>query len=186
LRELMASGAFREDLFYRLNGITIELPPLAARRDRGTLIRKCIAQEFGGSGECASIESAALKQLMNYDWPGNIRELRNAIRTALAICEGDVIRCCDLPSEIRQFKRKDRAASRTVGRTAASEDAALVQDKPVSFESAEREVLVKAIEQNRWVMSRVAKQLGISRNTLYRKLQAHRIQITRPGKQRAW
>jgi transcriptional regulator of acetoin/glycerol metabolism len=182
LRELLARGEFREDLYYRLNGITIELPPLAARRDRAVLIRKCIAREFGGSGESASIESAALKQLMAYDWPGNIRELRNAIRTALAICEGGVIRCCDLPGEIRQYKRTNRPAANSV----SAETPAEAPEEPASFESAERKVLLQAIEQNHWVMSRVAAQLGISRNTLYRKLRMHHIPIIRPRSQTAW
>ena len=182
LRELLARGEFREDLYYRLNGITIELPPLAARRDRGALIRKCIAQEFGGGGESASIESAALKQLLNYDWPGNIRELRNAIRTALAICEGGVIRCCDLPAEIRQHKRGGRAGPARI----SAAPVAAEQEELASFESAERKVLLQAIEQNRWVMSRVAARLGISRNTLYRKLRLHRIPITRPRNKSGW
>jgi transcriptional regulator of acetoin/glycerol metabolism len=181
LRELLARGEFREDLYYRLNGITIELPSLSSRRDRGDLIRKCIAREFGGTGESASIESAALKQLMSYDWPGNIRELRNAIRTALAICEGGVIRCCDLPTEIRQLKRVSRST-----RDSDAPEAAAAPEEPASFESAERKVLLQAIEQNHWVMSRVAAQLGISRNTLYRKLHTHRIPIIRPRNQTAW
>jgi sigma-54 dependent transcriptional regulator, acetoin dehydrogenase operon transcriptional activator AcoR len=165
LRQLMEAGRFREDLYYRLNGITIELPSLAGRQDRAALIRKCIARECGSASVPAdAIESAAFRCLLDYHWPGNIRELRNTIRTALAICDGGVIRCADLPAEIRE--------SGTSG-------ARQVEPMPASFESAERAVLLQVMEQNHWVMSRVAAQLRISRNTLYRKIKAHDIVIAR-------
>ena len=165
LRELLARGMFREDLYYRLNGITLELPALAARRDKEGLIRRCIAGETA-TGRTVSIEGVAFHRLASYDWPGNIRELRNAIRTALAICENDIIRLSDLPPEIGQPGARLRQA------TAAT-------DQEISLEGAEREALLRVIEKNDWVMSHVAAQLGISRNTLYRKIKRHRIPLTR-------
>ena len=165
LRELLARGLFREDLYYRLNGITLELPALAARRDKETLIRKCMASEIAADGT-ASIESAALGRLAAYGWPGNIRELRNTLRTALALCENNVIRIGDLPAEI------GRAGPHAQRVTVSPE-----QD--ISLEHAEREALLRVIEKNDWVMSHVAAQLGISRNTLYRKIKRHRIPLTR-------
>ncbi|MDB6101873.1 MAG: hypothetical protein JWO52_1872, partial [Gammaproteobacteria bacterium] len=165
LRELLARGMFREDLYYRLNGITLELPALAARRDKEALIRKCIASEVA-IGAAASIESPALERLASYDWPGNVRELRNTIRTALAICEDNVIRLGDLPPEIGhpgQCRPRPSASA----------------DQDVSLQGAEREALLHVIEKNDWVMSHVAAQLGISRNTLYRKIKRHRIPLTR-------
>jgi transcriptional regulator of acetoin/glycerol metabolism len=165
LRELMQQGRFRDDLYYRLNGITIELPSLAARQDRSALIRKCIARECGSASLAAgAIESGALRCLMDYHWPGNIRELRTAIRTALAICDGGVIRCGDLPAEVRHCG------------TGGSQHH---EPGPASFASAERGVLLQVIERHNWVMSRVAVELRISRNTLYRKIKAHGIQIVR-------
>ncbi len=165
LRELLARGMFREDLYYRLNGITLELPPLTARRDKEALIRKCIASEVH-TGESASVEASALERLVAYDWPGNIRELRNTIRTALAICENKVIRLGDLPEEITQPDRRLRQMARRA-------------DHDVSLEGAEREALLHVIEKNDWIMSHVAAQLGISRNTLYRKIKRHGIPLTR-------
>ncbi len=164
LRELLARGLFREDLYYRLNGITLELPSLAVRRDKETLIRKCMAGEIPAGGT-ASIESAAMDRLASYGWPGNVRELRNTIRTALAICESNVIRLGDLPAEIAQPGSHLR-------RVATAE-----QD--TSLAHAEREALLRVIEMNDWVMSHVAAQLGISRNTLYRKIKRHGIPLTR-------
>jgi transcriptional regulator of acetoin/glycerol metabolism len=162
LRELLLRGMFREDLYYRLNGITLELPALAARRDKEALIRKCIASEIP-AGTTASIEGAAMDRLASYNWPGNIRELRNTIRTALAICEQSVIRLSDLPAEITHPGRQ----------------AAAPGEPDISLEHAEREALLRVIEKNDWVMSHVATQLGISRNTLYRKIKRHGIPLTR-------
>jgi transcriptional regulator of acetoin/glycerol metabolism len=165
LRELLARGMFREDLYYRLNGMTIELPALAARRDTEALIRKCIGSEVP-IDQSASIERAALERLTAYGWPGNIRELRNTIRTSLAICEGGKIRLSDLPPEIRQPGREGHRIAPTAG-----------QD--LSLEGAERAALLQVIEKNDWVMSHVAAQLGISRNTLYRKIKRHGIPLIR-------
>jgi len=171
LRDMLASGAFREDLFYRLNGITLEMPSLAKRRDKEALVRKCIGQESAG-GEPVAIELGALEQLIAYHWPGNIRELRNAIRTALAICEGRLIRLSDLPSEIRQFEVRPAAA---VGSSPAS--AARASGACTSLEIAERQALLEVIERNGWNMTQVAAQLRLSRNTLYRKLRRHGIAV---------
>ena len=87
LRSMIARGQFREDLYYRLNGITLELPRLADRTDKDQLIRKLLGAETS-DGRPVAIETDAFNVLLNYDWPGNIRELRNVIRTALAICDG--------------------------------------------------------------------------------------------------
>jgi len=163
LRELLVRGLFREDLYYRLNGITLELPALAARRDKEALIRRCIASEIP-AGNSASIETSALDRLAAYNWPGNIRELRNTVRTALAICENSVIRLSDLPAEIAHAARQSTAPS---------------GEQDVSLEHAEREALLRVIEKNDWVMSHVATQLGISRNTLYRKIKRHGIPLVR-------
>ena len=91
VREMIARGEFREDLYYRLNGITLELPPLAARTDKERLIREFLAAETSDDRP-AAIEVAAFQRLLAYQWPGNVRELRNVIRTALAICDGGVVR----------------------------------------------------------------------------------------------
>lgn len=171
LRALVESGEFREDLYYRLNGITLELPPLCQRRDKEMLIRQCIARE-SGTGEPPAIEIAALQRLLDYAWPGNMRELRNTIRTALALCDEGVIRVRDLPGEIV-------SSSQRVGSQPAAHFNASVTE--VSFESAERDALLCVIHQHRWVMSRVADHFGISRNTLYRKIKRHGISLVRPS-----
>ncbi|HLZ99930.1 MAG TPA: sigma 54-interacting transcriptional regulator, partial [Steroidobacteraceae bacterium] len=171
LQDLLERGEFREDLYYRLNGITLDLPPLALRHDKEALIRKCIARESGGR-EDAAIEMAALQRLLDYEWPGNIRELRNTIRTALALGENGTIRVGDLPDEIRatSSRRRGRATDRT-------DDGG---EPGITFETAERDALLRVMEQHRWVMSHVAAHFGVSRNTLYRKIKRHGIPLSRP------
>jgi transcriptional regulator of acetoin/glycerol metabolism len=189
LREMIARGTFREDLYYRLNGITLELPALCERTDKERLIQHALAAETG-NGRPAAIERDALQRLLAYSWPGNIRELRNVIRTALAICEGGVVRAMDLPREIREV------SSRTDGRPeamagpnaqpswspggAVGPDMADESCEPASqprnrLQAAERAALLRAMEELHGNMSRVAAELGVSRNTLYRKIKRHGI-----------
>jgi len=171
LSEMMACGDFREDLYYRLNGISLELPALAARQDKEALICKCIARE-SSAGPAACAEANALRRLLAYSWPGNIRELRNTIRTALAICDNHVIRLDDLPAEIRRYQPRLRDADDEVTRGRESRP-------QISLESAERQALIQVIEENHWNMTLVAAHFKISRNTLYRKIKRHGILVTR-------
>jgi sigma-54 dependent transcriptional regulator, acetoin dehydrogenase operon transcriptional activator AcoR len=167
LRSMIVRNLFREDLYYRLNGITIELPPLAQRTDKERLIREFLTAETT-DGRPAAIEMDAFRCLLAYGWPGNIRELRNVIRTALAICDGGVVRLRDLPSEVR-----DDAAR------AALED---TQDQPsqcTPLQAAERRALMQAVQDCGGNMSRAAQLLGISRNTLYRRCK--RLQVPLHG-----
>jgi len=169
LSDMMGRGEFREDLYYRLNGVSVELPPLSKRHDKEALICKCIARESAG-GAVASIEAIALKRLLVYHWPGNIRELRNTIRTALAICDDRVIRLSDLPADIRRYAPPLRGQGQDADCMAGT-------GAQISLASAERQALVQVIEQNHWNMTMVAAHFRIGRNTLYRKIKRHGIPI---------
>ena len=169
LRSMIARGQFREDLYYRLNGITLELPRLAERSDKDQLIRKLLGAETS-DGRPVAIETDAFQCLLDYDWPGNIRELRNVIRTALAICDGGVVRLRDLPSEVRH------GAADAVAAAQAPTDAVGEGDMPEHLknalspiEAAERQALVKAIKTTDGNMARAATLLQVSRSTLYRR-----------------
>jgi len=172
LREMIARGAFREDLYYRLNGITLELPALAQRADRERVIHRVLGAETT-DGRPAAIEMDALERLVAYPWPGNIRELRNVIRTALAICEGGVVRQIDLPREIREHG----TPIPSVPASAATPAAVPVPATPAAnpLQAAERATLLSMIENCRGNMTRTAELLGMSRTTLYRKLKRHEI-----------
>ncbi|SEP66563.1 Transcriptional regulator of acetoin/glycerol metabolism [Solimonas aquatica] len=174
LRDMIARGEFREDLFYRLNGITLSLPALRQREDLETLIHRILAEE-AEPGRPAGIEAEAFRRLAQHDWPGNVRELRNVIRTALAIAEAGVIRVADLPAELQSramsspmelLSKVPVLSSTTINTGAEAENPLMV---------AEREALLRAIAANAWNMTNTARQLAISRNTLYRKLKAHGI-----------
>ncbi|HKE97119.1 MAG TPA: sigma 54-interacting transcriptional regulator, partial [Povalibacter sp.] len=172
LRAMIARGLFREDLYYRLNGITLELPTLAQRTDKERLIREFLAAETS-DGRPAAIEMDAFKCLLAYSWPGNIRELRNVIRTALAICDGGVVRLKDLPSEVRVPAKTD--APEQLPAPAATADGRSYSP----LETAERDALLRAIRDNDGNMSRAAKHLGVSRNTLYRRCKRLEVAVQR-------
>ncbi|APC16175.1 sigma-54-dependent Fis family transcriptional regulator [Pseudomonas frederiksbergensis] len=160
LLERVQDGSFREDLYYRLNGLEIALPALRERSDKSRLLDFLLAEESGG--ETVLIDAAARQALLDFAWPGNVRQLRNVLRTLAALCEDGRIGVEDLPVMIRQ------------GRPVL----ALVQADEVSehpLDDAERLALLNALEQQRWHMTHTAEQLGVSRNTLYRKLRKHGI-----------
>jgi transcriptional regulator of acetoin/glycerol metabolism len=178
LRSMIARGQFREDLYYRLNGITLELPRLVDRSDKELLIRKLLGAETS-DGRPVAIETDAFQCLLEYDWPGNIRELRNVIRTSLAICDGGVVRLRDLPSEVRQGASGPVEPPRVAtDESIESEDPDLAQDlSPI--EAAERQALVKAIRTTDGNMARAATLLQVSRSTLYRR--CRRLHIVHRG-----
>jgi transcriptional regulator of acetoin/glycerol metabolism len=178
LRSMIARGLFREDLYYRLNGITLELPRLFERTDKEALIRKLLGAE-AGDGRPLAIELDAFQRLLDYEWPGNIRELRNVIRTALAICDGGVVRLRDLPSEVRsgpQICCAAAGAATDAGLTGAAVLAGAAPSDLSPIEAAERQALVKAIRDTAGNMARAANLLQVSRSTLYRR--CRRLAIT--------
>jgi transcriptional regulator of acetoin/glycerol metabolism len=173
LREMIARGTFRDDLYYRLNGITLELPALRERADKERVIHHALAAETR-NGRPAAIERDALQRLLVYPWPGNIRELRNVIRTALAICDGGVIRRIDLPREIREAETVHMTPPPAELRT---DLVAKGVGSANPLHVAERAALLSVIEDCHGNMTRVAMQLGMSRNTLYRRIKRHGIPL---------
>lgn len=167
LRERIATGAFREDLYYRLNGLELKLPTLRERSDRALLIRELLAMESEGVNVCITEEAFAA--LDAYSWPGNIRQLRNVLRTAVALCEDQIIRLEDLPAEIAGLSRPSPVRHPTG-------HGALTLEVAGGLARAEREALLRELDCHEWNISNTAARLGISRNTLYRKLRKHGIQ----------
>jgi transcriptional regulator of acetoin/glycerol metabolism len=175
LPELIEKGEFREDLYYRLEGLPISLPPLRERQDKRALIRHIIANESSDHSADVGIEEEALAALEAYAWPGNIRQLRNVLRTAMALREGSAIALRDLPEEIV------KSSAKSVERIDDSEDLDTTVECPLnSLQSAERVALIQGLERNRWNITNLARQLGLSRNTLYRKIK--RLDIRDPEK----
>jgi sigma-54 dependent transcriptional regulator, acetoin dehydrogenase operon transcriptional activator AcoR len=170
LTDRIATGEFRPDLYYRLQGLVFTLPPLRERGDRRELIRRILSEEAGGR-TAVEIDEAALDRLDRYRWPGNLRELRNVLRTALALREGRVITEADLPDVVR--------SGALLPAPAPAADASTSADLS-PLENAEREALVRELDRHHWNITNVARRLKISRNTLYRKMQ--RLDIRDPNK----
>jgi transcriptional regulator of acetoin/glycerol metabolism len=171
--QMIQNGDFREDLYYRLNGVTLHLPLLRDRGDKADLISTLLREENGGL-DGIRIDEDAFGKLMEYSWPGNIRQLRNALRTASALCRDGVIRASNLPQEILDTEPRPTAPQLAAhGDTAA---AAGTEGSPsAALREAECAALLRELERMRWNISRTAQTLGISRNTLYRKIHKHRI-----------
>jgi transcriptional regulator of acetoin/glycerol metabolism len=177
LREMVSDGSFRSDLYFRLAGFTVEIPPLRARERRADLIRAVLAEQAPE----LSIEDAALARLENFGWPGNLRQLRNVLQALSAFCEGNVIGMDDLPAEIRDAKNiAAETGSRpmdSAGRGALPEevsdpanDQGAATDNLSYLDRAEREALLRLLRRHRWNVTKVATELGASRNTVYRKV----------------
>ncbi|WP_432754670.1 sigma-54-dependent Fis family transcriptional regulator [Pseudomonas sp. WMBT8] len=160
----VANGTFREDLYYRLNGLEVALPPLRERSDKSQLLDFLLAQEADGQAIALAVE--ARQALLDYSWPGNVRQLRTVLRTLAALCDGGRIGLDDLPAVIRQVPSQAHIT---------------VQRGKQPLEDAERLALLTTLEQQRWHMTLVAEQLGVSRNTLYRKLRKHGIALRSAG-----
>ncbi|CAM3080301.1 MULTISPECIES: sigma-54-dependent Fis family transcriptional regulator [Pseudomonas] len=154
----VANGSFREDLYYRLNGLEIAVPPLRERSDKAQLLAFLLAEE--AAGQVVLLDEKARHALLDYAWPGNVRQLRNVLRTLAALCENGRIRLDDLPPLIRQARAAMVVEPRQGG----------------ALDDAERVVLLNALKQQHWHMSHAAESLGVSRNTLYRKLRKHGIE----------
>jgi len=161
LSDMVAEGRFREDLYYRLAGIELLLPALREREDRAELIRNVLADE--GRPD-AALSPAAWDLLMRHPWPGNVRQLHHVLRTAVALADGATLRPEHLPA------LRDEGAPSPA---ACDEDGAAAALAPE--QAQERQNLIDVLESARWNVSQVAKGLGVSRNTLYRRM--HRLHI---------
>jgi len=159
IEERLKQGAFREDLYYRLNVIQIHLPPLRARgEDVLPLADHFLARSVERAGKpLRGFTEAALKVLLGYHWPGNVRELENVVERAVALCEGEIIGPEDFPSALRDRKNPDRLAT------------AVAQG--MTLEQLEREFIERILEAEGGNKTRAAQRLGLDRKTLYRKLE---------------
>ncbi|WP_342595099.1 sigma-54-dependent Fis family transcriptional regulator [Salinicola lusitanus] len=168
LAALIAEGRFREDLYYRLNGAELVLPPLRERADRRDLIQRLFAALAAEQGVSVPLRGDALNALLDAPWPGNVRQLKSALAFALATREGERITVHDLPEGCRA----DLASvPPTPPPSAIPATTQVGHDSDDA--SAEAESLARALAQAGWNVSQVARQLGVSRPTLYRRMRRH-------------
>jgi DNA-binding NtrC family response regulator len=159
LQELIAPGKFRQDLFYRLNIIAIEIPPLRDRKiDIPLLAKEFITKHAKRvSKKIEGISDKALAILMNYNWPGNIRELENVIERAIILTHTTMIVPEDFPESLISHKDRDNL----------SVEGQKLKD---ALKDPEKELISKALDSVEWNRNEAAKTLGINRTTLYKKM----------------
>jgi DNA-binding NtrC family response regulator len=170
LAEMVKGGTFREDLFFRLRVVEIWLPPLRDRREDIPLLARAFLEEFAkdNSQEIAGITPDAMELLSRYRWPGNVRELRTAIEHAVVLCRSDKISVRDLPPWVRhEVAEASPIPSPTLA--APPVDALNVKE-------AEKQLIIRALKDCGGNRSEAARKLGISRRSLYRKLEAYHIE----------
>lgn len=167
LREEVTRGAFREDLYYRLNGMSVTMPPLRERTDIRALVAKIAASETTSRNQQVCFSEKAQHAIENYPWPGNIRQLFNVIRVAVALLDDDefLITDCHLPEELFETVRTPRRTRRS-----SLPSVEVPQVEAISMDAIGRRAALSALEAAGGNLTSAARQLGISRNTMYRKL----------------
>jgi DNA-binding NtrC family response regulator len=165
LKPLIASGAVRADLYYRLNVVSLDLPPLRARRGDIPLLLDHFLQRFAASYKRGDrrFSAEAERVLLSYDYPGNVRELENAVRRAVILCRGDKILPSDLPREMWE--------SAPPTDTTPSEEFHVARAKAI--EEFERKFLVASLRDCGGIVSRAAQRAGLSERNLHAKLKKH-------------
>jgi transcriptional regulator of acetoin/glycerol metabolism len=156
LEGMTERGTFRRDLYYRLNVARVELPPLRDRKDDILLLVEHYRKMLGGD-EISRISEDCMRRLRQYDWPGNIRELKNVLESIFLHCTSDEVQTHDLPARLLDDAQNQ------------------------SLSPDERERLVEALCATRWNKSRAAERLGWSRMTLYRKMAKYQLSQVPPS-----
>jgi two-component system response regulator HydG len=165
LRRAIAEKRFREDLFYRLNVVPLRIPPLRERREDVPLLAAHFLHRYGArTGEAKALTPEALDALSRHDWPGNVRELENVIEQAAALTPGHEIRAADVHVE------RNAGAPAAERRTLAA-----------AVEEAERRAVEDALARCGGDLARVARELGVSATTLWRKMKRHGLEAGPPA-----
>ncbi len=161
LEGLVSEGEFREDLYYRVNVITLTQPPLRGRSIDIPLLVELFRERFANElgRPVADVDPVAMECLCEYHWPGNVRELVNVIERAVVLCRGEVIRLDDLPEVVRREEPRAEVANRLKSALA----------------DPERKLIVESLEAHGWNRQQSARSLGINRTTLYKKMKRHGI-----------
>ncbi len=167
IKAMIREGKFREELYYRLNTMTVNIPPLRERKeDIPVLIRHFLDRLDRHTISCSD---GAMEMLMRYHWPGNVRELKNVIERAVSLCKSTAIDTTDLSPEVVSGSSINLVC----------DDESLTLPLP-TLSGNEQKLIMTALKKNNWNMAKTAKMLGISRAALYEK--ARKFRITRPAK----
>ena len=172
LLKLVGEGLFREDLYYRLNVIDIRTPALKDHReDIASLVSRFLAELSAANGNTVTgIEPAALKMLEDYDWPGNVRQLRNVIEKMVVLASGARLTVDDIPVEVSAPRPAVPAARPPASDIPSSTGSQSLPTTSATLAEGEREQILAALERCHGNKSKAAEELGISRRTIHRKL----------------
>lgn len=167
LEEAVARGDFREDLFYRINVITLTQPSLRERiGDIPLLIEHYLKQFNAQTGrEIRGFDEMAMHALQQYRWPGNVRELVNVVERAVVLAKSNEISAADLPEKIFSESEQRAQVEASLGGTSLKK----------ALSTPERQLIIQALENNGWNRQNTAKALGINRTTLYKKMKKYEI-----------
>ena len=165
LKKMVAEGKFRDDLFYRLSVVTVNLPPLRERRDDVPLLVTAFNRQYSQENNTPvrEITQEAVNLLMAYDWPGNVRELRNAIEQMVVLARGDRLTVRDIPAAIRSGADLTKISVVRPGVT-------------MTVEEAERQLIIQALKETDGNRTKAADKIGMSRRTLHRKLKEYHLE----------
>ncbi len=168
LEEAIKKGLFREDLYYRLNVISITLPPLRERREDIPLLINYFLEKYSKENQklISDISKEARALLLRYPYPGNVRELENLIERAVVLCREEIITTQDLPFHLKEEKSEKLWESSKKEKTL-----------PESLEEIERDTILKALHQHQGVQTKAAESLGISERVLRYKMKKYRIRF---------
>jgi two-component system NtrC family response regulator len=166
LEETIRKGLFREDLYYRLNVITIHLPPLRERKEDISLLIDHFLKKYSKINQksISDVSKEGRTLLLRYAYPGNVRELENIIERAVVLCRGEVITTQDLPFHLKEGQPEHPWEAEKKAKTL-----------PESLEEIERDLIIKALHQHQGVQTRAAESLGISERVLRYKIKKYNI-----------
>jgi transcriptional regulator with PAS, ATPase and Fis domain len=170
-------GAFRQDLFYRLNVITIRLPPLRERKEDIPLL---VERFLERSNRRYTVTREVMDAFMAYDWPGNVRELQNCMERMTAVNSGPLLHTADLPTTLQYSMDANRSAIPAMAAIAATGQIQANSDAVVPLDQVERCAILSALAKTKGDRAAAAHYLGIGRTTLYRKLRGYGIMSAAP------
>jgi DNA-binding NtrC family response regulator len=163
LQKEVQANRFRDDLYYRLNVISIHLPPLRERKEDIPVLAKHFLKRYAlkEQKKVLGLSSGAMQALLDYDWPGNVRQLENAVSHSVVLCQGESIRRKHLPRFLRDIAEEESI--------------------PTSLAENERILILRALKEANWNKHDAARRLNVSRSTLYSKIRRYALEPEAAG-----
>nr|WP_231571152.1 sigma 54-interacting transcriptional regulator [Paenibacillus sp. VKM B-2647] len=177
LRSMVNKGSFREDLYYRLNIVDMYVPPVRERtEDIPLLVEQFLERHRIKHGKPYHISPQLLRLLMDYHWPGNVREIENAVERAVVLCRDNNLSIEDFPREIRELHRESREAA-SPGAAMPHDAACNAASLPDQLDEIERTLIEQALEGCQGHVAAAARRLGVSRQSLLYKINKYNMKV---------